>query len=544
MLRDAAARTQPLLQAILRIKEARLALLVGGILLLSVLYKYAIGAAKFAALSPSSVGYALGLALLLGAIAIAAWHRDAAYGDLWRPLRILMRGAGIVIFAQIVFDALYPSAWMSNLLIGVNPSVKLLIGIAFVTGCVAMWKPSFLVPMGLAYIEFRYHTPNDYGLMRASADFQTLNDAATFTAVSFLAWRTLEQHSRFLPRFIRNAVCHPGSWITYQKLAWAIIVGAHAGNYFHSALAKMYVGGSDPFFWIFNNPTARSIAIGLYRLNNPLAGWPNLVGMYQDILTSFVLPFNLTVLFLQLFAPFAVLNRRVLIFFTIAFDLMHIGIYFSLGAFFFLWIALNVIILLSLTAMRDDELTPAVKISAILVALFGYLSFVTAGLGWLDGRKVVRQLFFAELADGREALVPPATFGFVTYQIAHGDLFIPDNHFLMRSGGNATVADWADATNCGPATVARQVHVRSMDSIAGLVRASDEFYRRHPWVKDFKLYYLYPHHAPSNPAFFKTYDDADIADIIGYSYVVESSCLDVRNGRLQNDVRVRSEFEL
>lgn len=544
MLRDAAARTQPLWQAILRIRDTRLAVLVGGILLLSFLYKYVVGAAKFAALSSSSLGYYLGLTLLLSAIAIAVWHRGAAYRDLWRPLRILMRGAGIVIFAQIIFDAFYPSAWMSNLLIGVNPSVKILIGIAFVTGCVAMWKPSFLVPMGFAYIEFRYHTPNDYGLMRASADFQTLNDAATFTAVSFLAWRTLEQHSRFLPKVIKSAICHSSSWITYQKLAWAIIVGAHAGNYFHSALAKMYVGGSDPFFWVFNNPTSRSIAIGLYRLNNPLAGWPGVVDAYNDILTYFVLPFNVTVLLLQLFAPFAVLNRRVLILFTIAFDLMHIGIYFSLGAFFFLWIALNVIILLSLTAMRDDELTPAVKISAILVALFGYLSFVTAGLGWLDGRKVVRQLFFAELADGRKALVPPATFGFVSYQMAHGDLFIPDNHFLMRSGGNATVADWADATNCGPATVPRQVHVRSIDSIAGLVRASDEFYRRHAWIKDLKLYYLYPHHAPSNPVFFKIYDDADIADIIGYSYVVESSCLDVREGRLQNDVRVRSEFEL
>ena len=232
-----------------------------------------------------------------------------------------------------------------------------------------------------------------------------------------------------------------------------------------------------------------------------------------------------------------------MILFTLAFDLMHLAIYFSLGAFFFLWIALNIVILLSLKAMSDSELTPAVKITAILCAILGYLSFYQAGLGWLDGKKVVRPMVYAQLENGRSVLVPPATFGLYAYQMAHGDPYIPDNHFQLRAGGNATISDWDDASTCGPVIVEKQTFVRSLDEIEAMVRAADSFYRRHPWIKEFGLYYLYPHHSPSNPAFFKGYDEIEMADIRGYTYVVESSCIGVRDGRLDNDVRVRSEFE-
>lgn len=531
-------------RAALSLKDRRLVCLIIGIVLLSFVYKFGIGAVKYAANSGSSFALGISVALIAACFAVAVWHRAALFKDLWLPLRVLLRGTSAVIFVQVAIDALHPAAWPSNLLIGVEPSLRLLIGLAFAGGALAMWRPAFVLPMGVAYIAFRYHAPTLFGLERTSLDFQTLNDVSTFSCAALLAWRSMQQSRRFLPRIVRDAIEDERSDLVWQKLAWAVGIGIHVGNYFHSAMGKMYIGGPEPLFWILNNPTAQAIAIGLHRLNGPLAGWPSLVQGYYDLLTAVVLPLNIFVFLIQFLSPIAILNRRLLILFTLAFDCMHLAIYFSLGAFFFFWIALNIIILLSLAAMRDEEFTPPVKMTAIACAIFGYLSFTQAGLGWLDGKKVVREVFYAETKDGRKVVVPPATFGLYSYQIAHGDLFIPDNHFKMRSGGNATYSDWKDASTCGPETVEKQRYVESVDEIQKLVAAADGFYRRHPWVKRLELYYFYPHHSPSNPAFFHQYDRTKLADVSSYQYVVESSCIGVQDGHLLNDVRIRSEYPL
>ena len=48
--------------------------------------------------------------------------------------------------------------------------------------------------------------------------------------------------------------------------------------------------------------------------------------------------------------------------FTVLFDLFHIAVYFTLGAFFFFWIAVNVLIYaVGASRMTDREFTPAMK---------------------------------------------------------------------------------------------------------------------------------------------------------------------------------------
>ncbi len=333
-----------------------------------------------------------------------------------------------------------------------------------------------------------------------------------------------------------------GARLIFERLTWAICVGAHLGNYFHSGLAKMSLGMPNPFFWITVNPTGQSIAIGLDRFVAPLAAWPQAVQLYFDVLTRFAIPFNTAVCFIQLLAPLAIAHRRLLIVSTLAFDAIHLGIWFSLGPLFFFWIALNIVILVSLEAMRDSELTPALKLVVVLTSVFGILTFNTATLGWMDGKKVVREVFYANTDDGRRVLVPPATFGLYSYQVAHGDLFIPDNHFQMRMGANAERADWEDVSTCGPAILKHQDYV-TLDNVRNMVAQTDAYYRRHPWVRDLQLYYFYPHHAFSNPVFFRDYVATPLEKIRSYSYVVESECIGVKDGKLDNNVKVRSEYQ-
>ncbi|CAA9276756.1 MAG: hypothetical protein AVDCRST_MAG93-2933 [uncultured Chloroflexia bacterium] len=526
----------------LRLREPPIAVVVALVVALSLVYDLVgRGAARVARLD----GY-LGV-LVAGWVALvlfATWQRNYTYGEIWKPLRILIRGAAIVLFVQILFDALYPGSIVSNVFIGVYGDARLLIGLALLSGLVAVFKPSFVPPTLLAYTWFRHHAPLAFDLPVTRLDFTTLADVGLFSVLALLGLRiltttpALARHQR-----LHEILTHTAFPMRFQKAVWGLCVGIHLGNYFHSALAKMRLGAGDLSFWILENPTAQGIAIGLHRLNNPIGGWPWLTDLYHDFLTGFSIPMNAAVLALQLLAPLSVVHRRAIIAFTIAFDLMHLGIYASLGAFFFLWIALNIIILVSLGAMRDSEFTAPVKLTALVASLFGFMSFSTAELGWLDGNKVVRELFVAHRTDGSTVLIPPAMFGLYAYQIGHGDLYVPAGHFKVRLGGNVTkLTEWEDAVTCGPAVVGEQPFVSSPERIGDMIRAMDGFYRRHEWVKDWNLPYFYPHHEPSNPAFFSKLSDLKMEEVVSYSYVVESACVGVADGRLRNHVRVRSVF--
>ncbi|HEU4961522.1 MAG TPA: hypothetical protein VFT56_14095 [Sphingomonas sp.] len=529
-----------------RLREPALVVLIALVVALSIGYELAVQLTARVAQSASPYAPPLMLLGLAAVVGIAVLFRDLRYADLWKPLHILMRGSAIVLLVQIAFDALYPAALFSNLFIGISVEDRVLVGAALVAGAAAVVRPSACLPMLLAYLWFRNHFPTPYQLAINQLDFRTLLDFGLFSITAMLFWRLLEAIGARSASPLSAVALSNRAALQFQKLVWGICVGVHLGNYFHSGLAKLKVGGADPFFWIFHNPTQQALAIGMFRENTPLAGWPALVGAGDVLLTTFAVPLNIFVFFIQIAAPLSVVGRRVMILFTLAFDLMHLAIYASLGAFFFFWIALNIIILISLKTMPAAEFTPPVKLVAFLTAIIGYMSFSTATLGWLDGSKIVLEFFEAQRSDGTSVAVPPAFFGPVSYHLAHGELWIPPGHFELRRGGNVRDrSQWYDALTCGPHVVAGAQETRqSLASIDRLMRDVDGFYRRHLWVKTWNLEYGYPHHAPSNPAFFHAFDATPMSAITGYSYVVKSACPSVEDGRLMSNVRIETRFPL
>lgn len=530
---------------VLRLREPRLAVVVGGVVFLSLCYAALLQLMYLPARSLSGWAFPTSLTQLALATGIAWWQRDLRYTAIWRPLAMLVRGAAAILLVQVAFDALYPSSLFSNLFIGIDTDVRTVIGFALATGVAAMWRPSFVLPMLLAYIVFRNRFPVEYALPINQLDFRTLADVGAFPVMALLVWR-IAARSASGPRLHAEVLASDDASLRFQKLLWALSIGIHLGNYFHSGLAKLIVGGGEPLFWVFHNPTVQAFALGMFRWNTPLGGWPDLAAAYAGFLTMWMVPINLFVLLIQLAAPLAVSSRRTMAAFTLAFDAMHIGIYASLGALFFFWIALNLLILFSLTRVRADEFTAAVKITCLVTALLGYLSFSTAGLGWLDGAKTVRQIYVAETADGTRMIVPQALFGLASYQLGHGELWVPPGHYKMRRGGNVRDrGEWADATGCGPAVIAdAQLPKQSLASVTRLIGVVDAFHRAHPWIHDSGLTYLYPHHLPPNPAYFERFDATPMAAITGYTYVVQSGCPRIADGVLEDDIRIQTAYRL
>ena len=285
----------------------------------------------------------------------------------------------------------------------------------------------------------------------ASTDYLAMLDGATFAAIGALLSVTLTSEW-VLARWpsLRRLLHDMPAAVLRQKTAsliWAVVVGAHLGNYFCSGVAKLQAGGQEPWTWLLANPTQMAIAIGLESGNNPLAAFPTLLQFGWDTLSNLALPLNFFVLGSQLLASTSIFRVRSLLLFTLLFDIFHIGVYLTLGALFHFWIAVNLIICASAWRLKESELTPTMKVTCILATLFGHTIFFTNFLGWLDAAQLVSPRFYAVTKDGQRERVSPAYFGTYSYTVGHGALYIPEGHFPHRYGGNThNLKDWREAT--------------------------------------------------------------------------------------------------
>jgi hypothetical protein len=212
---------------------------------------------------------------------------------------------------------------------------------------------------------------------------------------------------------------------------------------------------------------------------------------------------------------------------------------------FHFWIVMNLIIYTSALRLREKEFTLLMKLCCIAATLFGSFFFYTNYLGWLDSGKLVSTNFVAVTRDGRQVPVPSGYFGIYSYSIAQAKMYIPDNGFRRRIGGNnLNLAEWRDAISCGPEILSHQDSDVSLDQVLGFIRKTHFFMKDHPFIKENNLYYFYPQHMLPNPFVFTEFNRLKIDDIVAYKYVVDSVCLSLDNGKLVRDVRKRDEYEV
>jgi hypothetical protein len=323
---------------------------------------------------------------------------------------------------------------------------------------------------------------------------------------------------------------------TVLSLVWAVMVGAHLRSYFFSAVAKFIAGGKEPLTWLWYNPTQTSILIGLERGDNPLARFPWLLQTLWDTIAGGGMWVNAFVLGAQLFAPLGALNRRILIVLALAYDIFHVGVYLTLGALFFYWIIVNLVIVATSSKLPGNRITWPMSIVMLLVIAFGGKAFYTNRLGWLDGAKLASPHFLAVTNDGREVEVPGPFFGLYAYNIAQGDLYLPEGSFPKRVGGNTrNLTDWRDSQQCGP-MLNQKPNTVELSAVSKMVNKTDRFARAHTWFKNLNTFYLYPHHMVPNPVMFREFNQLKINDIKGYLYRIDSVCLSLQQGQLNRKV--------
>ena len=283
-------------------------------------------------------------ALMLDAsvLVLAAALAFVTYGETPAPVRLLARGIGVIVLIQLAFDA-------GNIFLGSAGADPVFFRfgtvLGLLAGMLALWRPAFLMPLFYHYVAFRHRIGVATGIEISETDYLSMLDIGAFLAIGALVaviatgrWSPLRAWSAEQHLELRRVAC---------SLIWACAIGAHLGNYFISAWTKIRAGGADPLFWLLHNPTQTSILIGLERGDNPLAAWPAAVQLSWDAVVGGSIVVNAFVLGSQLASPLAVVTRRCLMAFVLLFDLFHIGVYFTLGALFFFWIAVNTLIFVS-----------------------------------------------------------------------------------------------------------------------------------------------------------------------------------------------------
>jgi hypothetical protein len=485
------------------------------------------------------------LATDVAGVLLAAGFAGITYRNIPAVLRPLLRGIAAVVLIQIVFDGttlIYGPASMLNGSAGGFFVYGTIIGIA--TGLAALWRPGFAVPLFFHYVAFRHQLNLTSGVAVSETDYLSMLDVGQFVAVGglFLAVASRPRVAgRLLPSWIDLDTLRSRTAILI--FIWA--VGAHFGNYFISGWTKIQAGGDQPLFWLLHNPTQTSILIGLERGDNWLAAWPSLVEFSWNAISGAGVWLNLFVLGAQILAPLGLMHRRALMVFTVLFDIFHIAVMGTLGAFFFFWIAVNILVYLSATRIPDKAITNQVRAVGLVAVLAAHFVFYTSHLGWLDAAQLASPSLYAETRDGRTVPVPSVYWGIMSYSIAQTAMYIPEDHFPMRLGGNTyNRADWATAQACSSAALHEQSTGVSMDTVRDMVREHDAAVRLNPAVKNDNLYYFYPHHMVANPMMFADFNALKIDDIVGYRYRVDSVCLSLKDGRLVRDVRKSSEFKI
>jgi hypothetical protein len=493
------------------------------------------------------------LALVGLCCALATLFAALRYSAVPWLLRVVLRGIGAFILVQVLFDAFGAVAPPPNVLFGVGVPHVLFFRyaalLAILAGVAGLWRPAFVLPLLLYYTLFRLRIGAIDGVKIVETDYLSLLDTGSFAAEGALltvfltsdwAFQRFAWLRRILATVDRSQLRQSAS-----GLIWAVLVGGHLGNYLYSGIAKLQAGGPAPWTWLLSNPTQTAIVIGLDRGDNVMATFPWLLQRVWDTIRENALIFNGFVLGAQLLCVVAWIRVRTLAIICLLFDVFHVGVYLTLGAMFHFWIIMNLIIYASALRLREQEFTGMMKACCLATTIFGSLFFYTNHLGWLDSGKLVSLNFVAVTRDGREVRVPAGYFGIYSYSIAQAKMYIPDNSFRRRTAGNNhNLAEWHDATSCGPEILAHQDSEVSLDQVLGFIRRTHDFMKEYPFIKEYNLYYVYPQHMLPNPWVFTDFNRLNIDDIVAYKYVVDSVCLSLDNGKLVRNVRKRDEYEV
>jgi hypothetical protein len=479
--------------------------------------------------------------LFLAISLVAVLFLQLRASDLAKPVRLTLRGIGLLFALYLAFA--YSSTLRET--IGDWAYFELLLyrfagAILF---CVGLWRPALMLP---AFVAARYQKlsfSDASGLPITFTDYTPVVEfGCLLTLGSCLLWLGQKRYDLWREN-------SKSDWVEPIEAVYLTAVAAHFANYFYSAVQKILI--SDSLWqWIAENPTQNLTLAAWERGNLPLTILgEGATGFLYQVAASNVGVLNLTVLLMQLGAVVAITRVRWTIVLTALYDVTHVAIFLLSGIFFYKWIWLNLLIVVSLSMIANKIIPRHIQLWLIAVVLLAPGMFFVARLGWFDTPSFNDEYVEAVIDDGRAYRVPDSYF--LSTSVTHAQQrLLPQKpgHFLTGAygalyGEQTSRLPFHDALNCqiekpSPQDFEQAIANRNLDRY---ILAHANFVRHNLNEAGQLNYDLYPHHIFSMPWEFSEFHDLDKRRIVGYRYVVESKCLSFEDGRPQAKVLARGE---
>jgi len=350
----------------------------------------------------------------------------------------------------------------------------------------------------------------------------------------------------------------------FARLLCLVAIGIHLANYFWSFYAKATLPG-PLLAWLWENNPAYIFLAALDDGHILFLANQQLVEYVFTVLDRVYIVSNFGILVVQAAAITAFfLPTRAVIILLLLFDLMHASIILIVGANFWPWILLNVIITYVVAGcdFQQGIVGPADKgfdggardlVLRLLATGFILIApcFVNvARLGWYDSGANNRLFFEAVDESGTRHYVPTNYFTFYSAWLVHMDYGTPEPETAFateKPNGGAYDYELFKAGRTCDLNALRRPHRYDWsyrDRLSEFVRNYHRVALKISSTLGAFPYNAYPHHFYVPGILTEDFDRLDKRRIVAYIYRRESVCLGFSSGRLQRVVRGVAEHRI
>ncbi|GAM98197.1 hypothetical protein U91I_01829 [alpha proteobacterium U9-1i] len=478
---------------------------------------------------------------VLGALVAAGFLVRVRYAAFTPLLAMSLRATAAGLLAVMVFAR--PDFTVANPDFGgtaadyINHAYFLLLPVAVL----ALFRPAFVIPVAIYLYSSRELVQYISGLIMSDLDIRYMLDMALFLALGGLAITQLG------PRI------HP--WLAAPERQGEIVgaaFGLHLANYFWSGIAKLAIGPT-PWYWITQNHTYNQIPHTIESGILPLGHLPWLAEFAYEAMRWTFVPLNAAIVVAQLFAIICIFRIDWLKICSVLFDLLHLGIYFFGGLFFWPWIWNNLTIWWAARSSKAPLMLNT-KVACIVAILLGAPIFKVneaAWLAWYDVSDARQSYFAAVTEDGREIKVPSAFFLSHSYSVSHGNMALEyePGHYEHTTLASARFLDRNEASGqcADPATFPRRGYAETPAQHTERMEWLQRFLSTHHAKMEGREatfgrgnFYFRSHHHPSNPFLYSEFNALPLSDVVGYRLITESACYGLDAGRVTKRVLARN----
>lgn len=488
------------------------------------------------------------LVFMVGTGTLALALSPVRYAELPRRLSILIRGCGVVALIYIVGARLVaplpPDATAAQLTWSLQADY--LYWLALGSATLSFVRPALVVlPAVFLVWSKRIAASLITGLPNESVlDVQPIAEVMVFVTTALILWDWSRRVPAWLPDSPARALQTASQRL--PGLIFVVAIASHFANYFYSGLQKLLLDG-PPLAWVWANDPSRIMLVALDNGHIIFQGFAEFTALVVNVLHQTSIPANAVVLFFQLSA-IAVFyaGSRFLIALTVFFDVLHVAIFFTVGANFWPWVGFNITILAAFAGYRLASAPASVKLYGTLAILASPWFFSTAWLGWYDTGANNKHFFVAVDVAGNEYEVPPNYWLSYSYAFGHMRYGSPPGGVQYPTGSNGSSTDFAvlqAGLSCDFSGLnLEDPYPFQSAALRRFVRGYHAYVLNNLDADGHFDYDLYLHHFFGPPSETAAFRELDKRRIVAYVYRTESVCLQWDGAHVDRQLLATSSY--